>query len=326
MARRSARNVSTQVPLGAALKLAAAVPSLGLRPSTLLSITKQLASERIDSWRRIRRRTFQVVLAFDIFMKQLRKTKPGFATFYTNHAASAMHRYWAAAFPGDYEGSEYDPAWIARFSGEIDFAMSWFDAFFERMSGFVDAHPDYELWVTTSMGQAATRAVRLETQLYLTDLAPFMATLGFPAEQWERRPAMEPQVAVQVDERAADRFRSAVKDVLVDGAPIEVDERERGFFCISLGQPNLAGRVEEAVIAGRGVPFNQLGMEHVPIEDQTNSNAYHVPGGILLIYGAGMAARSAGRPVISTLDIAPAILRNYGITAPSYMAAGQIAA
>lgn len=61
----------------------------------------QVVSERVRQARNVRRRTYQSVLAFDIFMKQLESTRPGFATFFTNHVASSMHRYWAAAFPGD---------------------------------------------------------------------------------------------------------------------------------------------------------------------------------------------------------------------------------
>ena len=43
------------------------------------------------------RRTYQAGLAFDIFINFLQSTKPAFATFFTNHVASSMHRFWAAA-------------------------------------------------------------------------------------------------------------------------------------------------------------------------------------------------------------------------------------
>ena len=329
MARQSARNVSTSIPWKEALRFMARMPALGLTPRTLASTARQLAEERVDGMKRIRRRTYQVILAFDIFMKQVRRTQPQFATFYTNHVASSMHRYWAAAFPGDYENHGYDAAWISRFSGEIDYAMSWFDAFFERMCAFVDAHPDYEVWVATSMGQAATEAVTMETQLYLTDLSKFMAFLGFPAGHWERRPAMEPQVSVQVLPEDAAAFIDALKSIRIDDAPLEFEEKEGGFACISLGQSNLPGRIETADVRGRSVRFEDLGMENVAIEDHTNSNAYHVPGGILLQYGNGhqRAVSGAGskRPVISNLEIAPALLKNFGIEIPAYMSPGTLA-
>jgi hypothetical protein len=90
-------------------------------------------------------------------MKYLDKTRPGFATFFTNHVASSMHRYWAAVFPGDYAKFEFTEDWVNTFQHEIDFTMGKFAQFFEKLVAFVDHNPDYQLWVATSMGQAATR-------------------------------------------------------------------------------------------------------------------------------------------------------------------------
>ena len=125
------------------------------------------------------------------------------------------------------------------------------------------------------------------------------------------------------DRRTSERVGSGTA-ASVEGPSGKVDERERGFFCISLGQPNLKGRVEAASIDGRDVPFSQLGMEHVAIEDLTNSNAYHIPSGTLLICEA--AAVPGGRPSISTCDIAPALLRNFGIEVPPYMNEARLVA
>ena len=36
-------------------------------------------------------------------MKQLELHKPSFSNCFTNHVASAMHRYWAAIFPEDFD-------------------------------------------------------------------------------------------------------------------------------------------------------------------------------------------------------------------------------
>lgn len=324
MARRSGRNVSTAIPLKSASRFLAQAPFLGLKSRTLIETAEQVIAERFNPWRRVRRRTYQVVLGFDLFMKQLRRTQPDFATFHTNHVASAMHRYWAALFPGDYEKLDYDAEWIARFSHEIEFAMTWFDRFFARLVRFVDAHPEYAVWVATSMGQAATTAVPMETQLYMTDMSRFMTTIGMKPGQWEQRPAMEPQVGVLVHEGVAERFREIIRTVRIDDAPIHVDEREKGFFCISLGHPDLQGRVESAQVEGREVPLSQLGMENVVIEDLANGSAQHVREGLLLMYEAGGAAKAPGRPMISTVDIAPAILRNFEIPVPDYMSKGEL--
>src|SRR6266853_981744 len=124
MARDSARNVDSRVPWGSALRLLAVSRDLGLRLETFADVGRQLVSERLRQSRLVRRRTYQSVLAFDIFMKQLVDTKPMFATFFTNHVASSMHRYWAAVFPQDYATFEYDERWVKTYRHEIEFSMA----------------------------------------------------------------------------------------------------------------------------------------------------------------------------------------------------------
>ena len=123
MARQSARNVSTSIDWQTAVQFLASARSLGMRASTAIEIGKQLIAERFESWKRVRRRTYQPVIAFDLYLKQLEKTRPDFSNFFSNHVASAMHRYWAATFPDEYESFEMGDDWVARYRGEIEFSM-----------------------------------------------------------------------------------------------------------------------------------------------------------------------------------------------------------
>ena len=68
MACQSPRNVSRSIDFGSLSKSIMKAPFFGLRPSTLLSIGGQLVDERTDSWKTARCRTYQPVLAFDLFM------------------------------------------------------------------------------------------------------------------------------------------------------------------------------------------------------------------------------------------------------------------
>ena len=103
MSRESARNVSTRIAWGDAGRVVIHSPSLGIRPKTYKAVATQLLYERRDPTKRNRRRTLQSVMTADVYVKQLRATTPQFSSFFTNHVASAMHRYWAAAYPGDYD-------------------------------------------------------------------------------------------------------------------------------------------------------------------------------------------------------------------------------
>jgi hypothetical protein len=134
---------------------------------------------------------------------------------------------------------------------------------------------------------------------------------------------MIPQTNVCVLPSRAAQFRSSVEQLLIDGKPVSFDEREDGFFSISLGYRNIHERRQTAQVNGRPVPFADLGLSILRIDDKCGATAYHVPSGSLLIYdgraSAGAPSGQTTRPQISTRDIAPAILRNFSLPIPDYM-------
>jgi hypothetical protein len=321
MARESARNVARGVPWKAALKMLAHAPELGFKLHTLTNVAGQLLSERVNKSRTSRRRSYQSILAFDIFMKQLESTRPSFSSFFTNHVASSMHRFWAASFPEEYAPDEfgYTEDWINTYRHELDWSMQKADQFFDRLVKFADRHPEYQIWMTTSMGQAATVALPLETQLYIKDLAKFMTFLGFEPAEWSPRPAMAPQSNLFVSPGSESRFRETLGKLQIDGAPVNVREKDHGFFSLDMGQKNLYKGPQLAVFDGKPVSFADMGLHNEEIEDKSDCNAYHIPEGCLVIYDPKNIQPKGARPDISTLDIAPAILKNFAVPVPKYM-------
>jgi hypothetical protein len=324
MARESARNVSSRIPWRAALRVLARAPGLGLRARTLAGAARQVVAEVVAPPRRVRRRTTQVELAFDLFMRQLELRTPAFATFFTNHVASTMHRYWAATFPEDYLDFGYDAEWVRTYRGEIDFTMTRFDRMLGRLLAFVDRRPEYRLMIATSMGQGPTVARPVASQLHVSDLERFMGRLGVPVGAWSRRPAMAPQVNLFVAPEHVETFRGALRRLEVAGHALDWVEREAGFFSVSFGHPDPVEREGMVRLDGRDLGFAELGLFATRIEDQTGTCAYHVPQGSLLVYDPADPAKAAGagtRPQVSTLELAPTILRNFGAPVPSYMRA-----
>lgn len=320
MARDSARNVSTRVPWDAALRFLAAAPGLGLRPSTAGRLAAQVASERLRPHRRVRRRTSQAELAFDVFSRALVRERPDFSTFFTNHVASSMHRFWAAAYPEDYDEIGYDEEWMATWAGEIDFTMRAADRMLARLFHFVDRNPEWTLVVASSMGQAATTAKPVETQLYATDVARFMAFLGVPSEAWHEQPAMLPQLVVVVSDEHRDAFLERLAGVEIAGAPLAHAVSDGRHVTIDLGHPDLHRGPGTARVDGRETPFIDMGLEATVIEDMTGTSAYHVPAGSLLIHrpelrDAPESARRGGQ--VSTVEVAPWLLANFGLPVPS---------
>lgn len=320
MARNSSRNVSAKVPIEATSKLLVYLPQLGLRIPTLIDTAKQLLTEQLKPYRKNRRRTYQGVLAFDLFLKQLETTQPDFATFFTNHVASSMHRYWAALFPQDYKDFGYNDEWLFRYHGEIDFAMSKFEQFFTPLVSFVDRHPEYTLWIASSMGQSATTAWMVKTQLNLTHPRKFMSALGIPDDAWHQTPAMFPEFNIVVKEEWVEEFREGLNQLFIEENPIEFAQKENGLFAIFLGQVNLPqNKVTSALLKGISIPLEKLGLEDILIEDETNTNAYHVKEGSLLIYDPQDTTRKESRNPLSCLEISPMLLQNFSVEIPRYM-------
>ncbi len=317
MSRASARNVSGGVPMRQAWRFLRSAPALGLRARTAARLAAQLAVERVKPFRRSRRRTWQSSIAFDVFFRRWREDKPDFCTFFTNHVASAQHRYWAAAYPGDYDASDYSDAWRARFGDEIDFAMRHADEMLHRLMR--EARGDTLIVVAGSMGQAATSAKVVRTQLYLRDPAAFMTALGMPPDSWQRTPAMDPDVSIQVQPPHADRFASALLELRVAGEPVRHERKGDGFFSLTLGHANLEATSLTATLFGSPVDLASLGLVNERIQDEEGTTAYHVREGILFLWSPDTRLKVAAE--VSTLGIAPAILERLGIERPAYMAA-----
>ncbi len=315
MARASARNVSTSIDLAAARRFLLRAPRLGLRPETVRRLLGQLVDERRRPNTRVRRRSYQSVLAFDLFVGQLRSTTPDAAAFFTNHVASAMHRYWAATFPDDYDQATFgfDDAWIATWSGELAEAMAHADRMLARLRRHCDATGAI-LLVVSSMGQQAAQGTPVGRQLYLRDVAAFVADAGLDPAAVERRPAMDPQVNVQIaDPAALDALRNRLRSLRIGGRELDWSEEAHGFVSMEFGHADDA--IGEVTVEGAVRRPEQLGLEIIEIEDEVASTGYHVPEGILLTYDPTRSAPvDRTRSSVSTTEIAPMILDRLGVS------------
>lgn len=322
MVDQSGRNVSTELPLKAAVEfLLQSLPS-GIRPATLAKIARQVAMERFWPHRKTRRRTIQSLLAFDIFLAQLKTKQPDGAFFFTNHVASSMHRYWPATFTADYTVTTWPEDWVRRFSGEIDYTMFEADAMLAELIGFADRNPEYVILVCSSMGQAAVDdpGKRVTTQVLVRDIRQFVGALGIESA-WVRRRTMEPTYTISfVDEAGAEEFMAAIAHVKLAGRPVESRRLDAHGIEFVLGQYNLPDAEFTLTIKNHSVSPANAGLANVAIEDEVASAAYHVPEGVLLCYDPTrrQAAKEPAQSISST-RIAPTLLALQGLPLPHYM-------
>jgi hypothetical protein len=128
---------------------------------------------------------------------------------------------------------------------------------------------------------------------------------------------MEPRYCYAVDAGYANEFERSLRTMMINGEPVDAVRHDHNVFRVKLGQPNL----EKAVITvgNESVSAKDLGLEIVDIQDETSSNAYHVPQGSLLVFDPQARQATSSRPSISTLDIAPTLLRNFGVAPLGHM-------
>jgi hypothetical protein len=324
MSRLSGRQVSTAIDWKLVSRIVPTLPKLGLTARTFGTVIRQLIGERLKPATKGRRRSIQSVLAFDIFMREIQQKKPAFSTFFTNHVASAQHRFWAALFPEDYPESHYSLEWIATHKDEIKFAMDIADGFAGRLIKFVTANPNYLLLVASSMGQEAFNAEPCLSYLAISDFQRFMSTLGFSPAQYEQRSVMMPCYGVAVQPGLVDHFRLRLNSISIDGKPLIVEYHEGGYFLIDMSFANYSGP-QHVMFGDKEVAFDLMGISVVDDKEGAYLSADHQPEGILLVYDP-IDAKSLPNPgvndKISVLEIAPSILRHFGIPVPSYMSVG----
>ncbi len=318
LSRMSPRNVDTSLPIKDTLRFVSNSGKLGVKLKTFKNLGQQLIEEKINSWKTVRRRTYQSVIAFDIFLKQLKVKKPDFVTFFTNHVASSMHRYWAASFPEEYENNKYDTEWIETYSNEICFAMDQTDQMLNRLGKFVDANPEYKLMITSSMGQEAVECEPWETQLYVKDLDKFFKYLGVTnSDDYEILPAMIPQLNFKVAGHLANDVKKKLDSFKVNGETVKYREQGKAFYSVDLGHHNL----KESQIEIDKILHNidEVGLTNMVIEDKSSSTAYHIPEGHMYIYHPSNQANPEYDSQIYSCDIASIILNNFGIQRKEYM-------
>jgi hypothetical protein len=318
LSRRSGRNVDTSLPYSEILKGLLKIRNFGFKLDTLSSVTKQLIEEKIDPWKNVRRRTYQTVLSFDVFYKQLNDKKPDFVTFFTNHVASSMHRYWAALFPNEYENLDYDSEWINTYSDEILFTMDHTDRMLKRLSNFIDKNQDYKLVITSSMGQEAIESEPTETQIVISDNENFMKMLGVnESDKYKVMPAMVPQFNFIIEESHVGVFEENLGNLRINGEAIPFRKKEDNYFSVDLVFLNTT--TFDIRVGNSQISLENSGLKNLTIDDKSACTAYHIPEGHLFSYHPKNKTSNFIKEQVPTCDILPILMNNYGIKTKGYM-------
>lgn len=278
----------------------------GLRPSTaarLCALVAGIAAGRIP---RERLRTAQFLLFGDVFESLTRSANPDLAVCFTNHVAAAMHRYWYANFPDDWEDELYDDRWVARYRGEIPAALDALDRLVGRLGPWC-RRTGRTLVLTSSMGQTggAPLVDRSDHQLVVRDPEAFARAVGVD-QRFEVRRCMVPSVTVAFDdERAAVAAAERLATVALAGLPLGVDRSGNIVTWTYVLEAEPDGLLVDGVVQ----PLEDLGVVVQRIED--HRCGVHHPLGAVIVANSP-TARLPSEP-FDYLELAPALLVALGL-------------
>ena len=121
-----------------------------------------------------RRSLIQPVLGFDVFWKHFLKYKPKLTTFFSNHVAGMMHRYWIDTFPEDFNLGSKD---IDKFNSKSIYkAMDIADKQVGKIIKFCDSNSS-TLLLMSSMGQESVDWGEYLSEIIIFDELKFFKSL-----------------------------------------------------------------------------------------------------------------------------------------------------
>ena len=294
--QRNGRVIDRRLPFSAGLMaVLRAMRTSGVRLSTIASIAASVARERVDRRLIARRPIYQTLLFWDVFVRHFDpKNPPALSTFFTNHIAGVMHRYWRDVFPEDFPDHAKDDANSQE--PLMCYALGVLDRMLGKVMEWSAINPKLVVVFASSMGQSAIHRDGYEgEQLLVNDLDRLMKAAGAKQGDYERRLAMVPQVAAAiVDPSRRATIRNSLEAIRTTNGTHFVSVREIGDnLSITVSTPPLVELDGQSIdVAGSQVDPAAIGLHLQKIDAGT---AYHIPEGVLSVLDPGHPQRDVAR-------------------------------
>lgn len=193
-----------------------------------------------------RKAMFLDLLLADVFLAEVRRTRPDFATLFVNAAAHIQHHYLFCS--SVYAGHSRNPEWYVRSGSDPVFEVySMYDSI---VAGLMRRFPAARLMLGTGLHQVPHESVTFYWRL--RDHAQFLRDIGVTFARVE--PRMSRDFLVCFESEAAARAGQGVLESAraVDGGPLfEVDNRGSDAF-VMLTYPRDIGERDGFRVGDRG--------------------------------------------------------------------------
>ena len=282
----------------------------------LLFIASHLFKELLSSKYKSIRTFVQCSIAFNLFINQLRSKRPQFSTFFTNHVAGVMHRYWSDLYPEDFSSP------LIRGSFYQDIIFRALDLVDNQLHYLLNSYslPQMNLLIISSMGQASVDWPAYETDYRVKDFIKFFSCLGLDPDDYIVHDSMYPDLIIDSNSLSAKNSLICSLEQLVDSNDVPLIIRRypnstltSNFSYNSSSTTNLKHSV---FYKSSCLLPSQLCLEFFNRETGTG---YHIPQGILLAYGTDIERTVDQTPNdhLNIIDIQSLILKYYNKYVPS---------
>ena len=257
-----------------------------------------------------RRSLMQPILGFDVFWKHFLKYQPKVSTFFTNHVAGMMHRYWYATFPEDIGLNEKE---VDKFNSESIFkAMDIADKQVGIISEYCDKNSS-NLLIISSMGQEYIDWGEYKPEIFLSDSSKFIKMLGLSNKDYSLFPAMQPDIVFGCSsQKSLNKLINAIENLQdEDGNKlIKLKYSPSGLranFSLGVQTDSLSKKAQ--IFNKETKLFNKIGDYGLKFFVRDKGTAYHVPEGILLAYGkSSKHFNFDNKKLVDICEIKPKIL------------------
>lgn len=283
--------------------------------SSAFKVISHLIKETIYTPYKTRRSLMQPILGFDLYFKLLRKENPQFSTFFSNHVAGIMHRYWGHLFPNESILSAKDTKLF--YANSIIKALDIADKQIKQLIKFCNKN-DYELLILSSMGQEAIIRDDYIPELFLDDIDNLISFLGLKKSNYTLLPAMQPDICIKcADLKSLESFLEKIKLISdLNGVELlrKVYEPVGNILNISLTRSKSLADSKILKYDNEIFPISDLGFSVITRHPGTG---YHVPEGVFVSLKNKINLQT--KSAIDTREICPLILRFFDLEVPSYM-------
>ncbi|MBI1857772.1 MAG: hypothetical protein HYR97_01435, partial [Candidatus Melainabacteria bacterium] len=180
-------------------KLLCSLPRLGITLKTYFRVIWQLVSESFNKTMVARRPVFQCIILWDIFKSLYSVTNPpAFSSFFTNHFASLIHRYWSNVFPEDFNENINDKN-KSSYCETVIYGLKIIDEIIGEVIQFCNVNPDITVVFASSMGQDAIKYTAFEGySAELENIDKLFNWFNIKKNEYKSQLAMVPQFAIEV--------------------------------------------------------------------------------------------------------------------------------